>query len=103
MSAKLVNNVGFVEKESDDHITKLKRSLALDWACSLDYENCTSNLEKQFYPWLEDDIKNPYVIVYFVSNAERRILTQERVTTRAEARRRRAEFLHVASVLIASR
>lgn len=58
LATKLVEEVGFVDKEGESHIMKLKRSLALDWVCGLGLQNCTLEYEKQFSDWLEDAEKN---------------------------------------------
>ena len=52
MATKLVSSVGFVEQEKDDHITKLTRSMALQWVCGLGFKNCTTEFESQFDSWL---------------------------------------------------
>ncbi|XP_033214179.1 aminopeptidase N-like isoform X2 [Belonocnema kinseyi] len=52
MSSNLVESVGFVDKEKEDHITTLTRSMALRWVCGLGFENCTKEFEGPFNSWL---------------------------------------------------
>lgn len=59
MPSKLVESVGFVQRDGEDHIATLTRSMALRWVCGLGFENCTKEFEGQFNSWLESEIGKP--------------------------------------------
>ncbi|CAG2062065.1 unnamed protein product [Timema podura] len=57
---KVYSQLGFQEKESDDHVTKLNRNLILTWACKLGSESCTKTATKLFHALLsKDDTVSP--------------------------------------------
>jgi hypothetical protein len=43
----------FEEDENDDHVTKLHRSLILQWACNLGHEDCIASAKSKF-----EDVRN---------------------------------------------
>nr|CAD7445351.1 unnamed protein product [Timema bartmani] len=54
---KAYNQLGFQEKESDDHVTKLNRHLILTWACKLGSESCTKTATELFHTLLSKNEK----------------------------------------------
>jgi len=38
----------FEEGDADDHVTKLHRSLILQWACNLEHEDCIERAKSKF-------------------------------------------------------
>ncbi|XP_064105983.1 aminopeptidase N-like [Macrobrachium nipponense] len=49
--APLYNSVGFEDNEADQHLTKYKRVVAVDWACSLGHTPCITKAITLFQNW----------------------------------------------------
>nr|CAD7256997.1 unnamed protein product [Timema shepardi] len=54
---KAYQQLGFQEKKSDDHVTKLNRNLILTWACKLGSESCIKTSTELFHGLLSKNDK----------------------------------------------
>lgn len=56
----LVGSVGYEQTEKDDHLKKLNRVVAIDWACLLEDSTCIKNMKEKLDKWLETPANGMY-------------------------------------------
>lgn len=58
MAVPLYNSVGFKDQLDDPLLEQYLRDIAISWACSSDYKDCTDNALGLFREWMMNPDNN---------------------------------------------